>query len=145
MPLPTPPPTPIYSATANFPVGDEDDVMSTITVSGNSSETRELVDQFAFIAGAAAEKGKGSVVKKDDGVVITGGYWGQEESWKEADRENMTAVCIERWSREGQSGKAENGVTFRMAMNNGVPLEVLEWLKGVTGIMEQCARGCKIF
>ena len=119
--------------------------MSTITVSGNSSETRELVDQFAFIAGAAAEKGKGNVVKKDDGVVITGGYWGQEESWKEADRENMTAVCIERWSREGQSGKAENGVTFRMAMNNGVPLEVLEWLKGVTNIMEQCARGCKIF
>lgn len=144
MPLPTPPPTPIYSATANFPVGDEDDVMSTITVSGNSSETRELVDQFAFIAGAAAEKGKGSVVTNDEGLVITDGYWGQEESWKEADRENMTAVCLERWSREGQDRKTETGVTFRMAMNNGVPLDVLEWLKGVTGIMEQYARGCKI-
>lgn len=140
---PTPPATPIYSATANFPVGDEDDVMSTITVSGNSSETRELVDQFAFIAGAAVEKSTDHVVKKDNGVAITGTYWGQEESWKEAERENMTAVCMERWSREGKDSKPESGVTFRMAMNSGVPADVLEWLSGITKVMEQCSRGCK--
>lgn len=144
MSLPTPPATPIYSATANFPVGDEDDVMSTITVSGNKSDTRELVDQFAFIAGAAAQKRKETVVKKDNGVAITGSYWGQEESWKEAERENMTAVCLERWNREGKDGKTENGVTFRVAMNSGVPLDVLEWLKGITKVMEQCARGGEI-
>jgi len=124
-------------------VGDEDDVMSTITVSGNTSESRALVDQFAFIAGGAAEKRKNNVVKKDNGVAITGSYWGQEESWKEAERENMTAVCMERWNRE-KNGKTESGVTFRIAMNSGVPLDVLEWLKGLIKVMEQCSRGGEI-
>ena len=118
--------------------------MSTITVSGNSSESRALVDQLAFIAGGAAEKRKNNVVKKDNGVAITGSYWGQEESWKEAERENMTAVCMERWNRE-KDGKTESGVTFRIAMNSGVPLDVLEWLKGIISVMEQCSRGGEIF
>lgn len=113
-------------------------------MSGNSSETRELVDQFAFIASAAADKRKPKVVKKEQGSIqIVGSYWGQEDSWKEAERENMTAVCMEEWSREGAGGKVESGVTFRMAMNSGVPLDVLEWLKGVTMVMEGYARGCK--
>ncbi|KAF8468278.1 hypothetical protein BDZ91DRAFT_793153 [Kalaharituber pfeilii] len=146
MSLPTPPATPIYSGANNFPVGDEDDVMSTITVSGSSSETRELVDQFAFIAAAAEEKKKKrvKVIGKDQsGITIQGTYWNQEDTWKEAERENMTAVCLEQWSREGTDKQPENGVTFRIAMNNGVPLDVLEWLKGVTTVMEGCARGLR--
>ena len=119
--------------------------MSTITVEGGTTPTRHLVDQFAFIADAGVMKKKKVMAKGKTGSrAIEGSYWGEDDEWRESERENMTAVCMEEWSRAGKRGRIETGVTFRVAMNSGVPADVLEWLKGIAAVMENFAKGCKL-